>query len=69
LTDFLGLLISEFTIAAIELYNPPFLNILLDVLAARNSQVMKSYSSKSQLFAFVCNMQIYIFNIQTCRIY
>ena len=44
LTDFLGALFGEFAISTIELYNPRFLYFSMNLWAARNSQVMKSYN-------------------------
>jgi hypothetical protein len=47
LTNFLGVVLGNFTITAIELYDPASLHTSLDAIPTQNSRVMKSYNKKT----------------------
>jgi hypothetical protein len=62
LIHFLGVVLGNFTITAIELYDPPSLYTSLDAISSLNSRVLKSYNQNTRFGDWVqCVAKLYIY--------
>ena len=62
LIHFLGVVLGNFTITAIELYDPPSLYTSLDAISSLNSRVLKSYNQNTRFGDWVqCVAELYMY--------